>query len=430
MDFSEPLQINRDMYAPIEGYRDLLNYVSRTYGTPLSPRVVKEYQTISALEKAYANILEGLTSVISEGKVAVSPNSRKYNFMEFQIEYMGVPKSLTLNKGSISADSNSRERVDVECPNFINSLFDLWGDLSSRSRLKNIACSVEFVDGVTNSWGEPLVIVRPNYTIKDTTLRITTDDPNLQGLSTLYKKEFLVSEQGRKLVGADISSQEPSIFFNGMCYDEDVIRGFIQVGEIYKPVVAKIEGIPMDMVDSSLRKAYKVGILSKMNNAGISLLAAEMGSMELAEKLNKFVVTNPTYSQFLQKVERQLLTPEPTMEGFIKGRSRTIKETGYKGRNQLINAPLQITGISFMSISIFAFIERMMKDYGDWNSFEEFLFDVRPVYHAHDEVVWSVIDKKDYVEYAKKCLSWALSVKYENWVPFRAEAYADIKYHH
>jgi hypothetical protein len=418
------------MQAPIESYRDLLNHVSTKYGTPISIQAASEYELISSLEKIYANSLETITAVISEEEGRTKPSSRGYNFMEFERDYMDVPARLITKNGKVSADSNARSKVDIECPNFMNSLFSLWGDLSSRSRIKDVAEKLEFIEDQKDSFGRRLAVIRPNYTIKDTTMRITTDSPNLQGLSTMYKKSYIVSEEGRKLVGADISSQEPTIFFNGLCTDDNIMKMYKECGEIYKPVVSRIEGIPLDKVDSELRKSYKLGILSKMNNAGIELLAQEMGSYELANKLNRFINTNPTYSLFMQKINRQLLLEEPKMEGFIKGRFRVIKKKNYSSKNQLINTPLQLTAVCFISISIFAFIERMMKDIGDWKNIEEFLEDVRPVLHAHDEIVLSVKDKNGYVEYAKDCLAWALGVKYENWVPLRAEPYADIIYHH
>ena len=419
------------MHAPIEEYEGLLNYVSQYYGTPISPRIIQEGVLLGNLERVYSNALESMTTVITDGKNRVTPTSRKYSMMDFQIEHMDTPKNLCMDRGKVSSKEEVRRNVDVNSPNFMNSLFYLWADINSRNRIKDITSKMEFVPEQKDIEGNPLAVVRPTYGIQtETTMRITTTEPNTQGISTLYKKEFLVPEEGRLLVGGDISSQEAMIFFNGLCRDEEVLRMYRELGEIYKPVVARIEGINPNKVDKDLRSAYKVGILTRMNDGGLNLIGRKMGSMELAVKLDSFIMTNPHYQQFINSVDRQMLTPNPSMGGFIEGRARVITKKDYRSRKQLVNAPLQITGVCFISISMFAFIQRMMADFGHWNTMEEFLVDVRPIYHAHDEILLSVANKNGYPEYAKECLGWALGVQFEDWVPLQAETYVDSKYKH
>ena len=428
--FSEPLRLNRDMHAPIEEYESLLNYVSQTYGTPVSPRIKKEFEILNNLERVYYNAIESMTDTISEGKGCTTPSARKYSMMEFMIDHMEVPRNLTLLKGKVSASESSRRKVDIHSPNFMNSLFSVWADINSRNRISDVAQKLEFIDGQRNVLREPLMVTRPKYEIKDATMRICTNTPNLQGLTTMYKTEFIVAEEGRTLVGADISSQESVIFFNGICRDEDVLRMYMEYGEIYRPVVAKIEGIHPNDVPKELRSSYKTGILTKMNNGQFPLISFKMGSKELARKLINYIELNPHYVQFMNAVDRQMMTSNPEMGGFMKGRTRVITERGDAGRNQLVNAPLQITAISFISVSMFMFIQRMMQDFGHWKTVEEFLDDVRPIYHAHDEIVLSVANKNGYPEYAKECLSWSLGVQFEDWVPLRAEAYVNERYQH
>mgnify|MGYP000880877182 CR=1 FL=1 len=427
----EPLRINRNTHAPIVEYCQILNYCSENYGTPISPRLRLENEVLTKLEGLYSSVLTDTMFIISEGKVHASPSSNTYNVMHFQRDYMDIPEGVLKEKGKVRRNKEVRRRVDREYPNFINSMYSLWGEYNGRKTIGSVSPWLEPVEGMVNVKGEPLMVIRPRYEIKedDATFRITTSEPNLQGLSTMYKEEFILPEEGRLLVGADISSQEPNIFFNSLCRDEDILRMYQEVGEIYAPVVAKIENIPVEEVDRELRNSYKEGILSKMNAGGTFLLQTKMGSYELASKLINFIDNNPNYAQFKEKINRQLMTPNPRMGGFIKGWERVLK-TKDRGFNKLANAPLQITAICFFSISFFAFCQKMMEKVGDWETLEEFLVDVRPIYHAHDEIVLSIADENGYPEVARECLKWALEVHFEDWVPFKAEPYVSDIYIH
>ena len=427
----EPFRINRNMHDPIEEYCEVLNYCSQNYGTPISIRVKSENELLNNLEEVYSVALTRMSHIISDGR-DVKLGQGKYNFVEFQRDFMNVNPNLLerTKKGRVSSNKKARRRIDKESPNFMNSLHSLWKDLDSRRKIDDVANNLEVIEGQLNIEGEPLSVIRPVYEIKDDgTYRITTNTPNLQGLATMYKEEFLKPEKGRVFVGADISSQEANIFFNSICRDEDILRMYQELGDIYTPVIAKIEGIEPEMVDRELRSIYKVGILAKMNAGGIFLLSRQMGNRELAQKLDDFVENNPNYIRFTETINRQLLSPQPRMGGFIKGRERVLTSKD-RGFNKLANAPLQITAISFFSISFFALLEQLMKECSEWKTIEDLLLDVRPVYHAHDEIVLSVANKNGYPELVQKMLKWALEVHYEDWVPFKADPYVSEYYIH
>ena len=433
MNFDEPLQINRKTVAPIPQYCEVLNYCSKNYGTPISARMKHEKQLLDHLELEYGRAIQNITKIISKGKVSVTPTATKYNVMHFQNEYLGVNPKLMRVKGTkgISKSAEVRERIDVEDPNFFNSFLLIWAELNSRKKIANVVSFMESIEGARDVMGHPLYVVRPTYSIKeDSTYRITTNNPSLQSLATMHKKEYFVPEEDRIFVGADISSQEPSIFFNGMCYDPRIIELYKETGDLYLSVVSVIENIPPHKVDKNFRTPYKTGILTKMNGGGMGLLAVDMGSAELAKKLIDFINSNPYYAKFVDRVNRQLMTPEPKIGGFIEGWERKVSCREDGAFNKLLNAPLQITAVCFFSISFFAFVQALMSECPEWTDIETLLYDVRPIYHAHDEILLSVSDKLGYPELVSKTLEWALSVKYENWEPFKAKPYISKKYLH
>lgn len=427
------LKADRNTYVPLQEYEDLLNYCSQTYGTPLSSNALTEGALFDYLSTFYKEVLEGLTFDISKGVRRTNPNARKYSFSQFLKEYMKVSKEYCVNyrTGRYSYAEDVRAKIDLYQPNFMNSLGKLWSDIDSNKGICTYLPHMVYVDNQVDVNGDPLYVLKPRYSRKEgATHRINTSEPNIQSLKKQHRREFLVPREGFTFVQADISGQDPAVFFNGLCRDEDIIKGFYEVGEYYLPVVSKVAGIPMDEVDTELRNSYKIGILSLMNGKTVNNLAVDMGSMQHASDLIEFVNSNPMYRKFIASAQRELKTRRPVAKSLVGDLTREIKETGWRGLNQMKNSPIQMTGIALFSISIYAFYSKLNELYPDFvdKQFGEVLEFVRPVLHLHDEVLLEVRNIPDLPEASAEALKWALEIQFEDWAPMRAEPLISERY--
>lgn len=428
---SEYFEVKSDVYVPIVEYENLLNYVSQTYGVPIHNSARYESAVLTRLSQYYKELLIQTTDKISRGSFESHVDARKNSLSEFQVKYLGLSPYLAQDKGKFSYKAEVRDRINQSEPNFINSLGTYYSNISSNNNISNYMDFLEYVEGEIDNTGNPLYVVRPNYSRKEgATHRLNTDKPNIQSLKKMHRRNFLVPREGYVFVQADISGQDPSIFFNGLCRDEDIIKGFYEVGEYYLPVVSKITGTPMSDVDIGLRNSYKIGILSLMNGKTEKNLAKDMGSLEHAKRLIDFVESNPMYSRFLTSASRELHKPNPTAYSLVGNLTREIKQTGFSGKNQLRNSPIQMTAIALFCISIFELFRQIGQRYEHLsnNSLEEVLKYVRPILHLHDEVLLEVKDENNLPEIVSDSLKWALSIKYEDWAPMKAEPIISERY--
>lgn len=430
---SEFFEIDKTVYVPIDEYEDLLNYVSEKFGTPLSVNAIREGAIFEYLAGFYKSAIETLTKRISHNSFESSPNARKNTLSEFQKRFLDVPEELCLNPygKSYSYAQDVRSKIDINSPNFINSLGIYWSNLDSNRRIATYLPHLKYVENEVDAQGNPLYVLRPEYSRKEgATHRINTTEPNIQALNKGHRRNFLLPRQGFLFVQADISGQDPSVFFNGLCRDEDIIRGFYEVGEYYIPVVSKITNTPYDQVDTELRDSYKVGILSIMNGKTEKNLAIDMGSEIHARNLVNFIESNENYKRFLQSIQREIKLPRPMSRSLVGDLSREITLAGWKGLNQLRNSPIQMTGIALFSISIFEYFRQITNMYEPFQtmSFEEILEYTRPVLHLHDEVILETRDIDNLPELSARALEFALQVKYEDWAPMKAKPVIGNKY--
>lgn len=424
-----PIKIDRHTRPPIDWYNSLLNANSLIHGTPISIRAQEEFELLNYLKELQRRKIKRITSLISKGRNSLYPADRKYNMTNFQQDYMGVSKADTgYDKG---ANADVRDSIDLNSPNFVNSEFQYWSDLNSRSRISNIVQTMERIEGKKCAEGRQLFVVRPTYERKtDSTDRLTANNPALQNVSTMDKKNFLVPEEGFVFVGADIQAQEPVIFFNGMCYDKEILDFYETGGDIYLKATSKASGIPIEKLSNEMREQYKVGLLRKMNGSSVRGIAFTVGDYDVAQKISSFVDNNQEYQRFKTKAERQAGMDVPRMEGFLEGLVREI--TVKKGNivNQLLNSPLQLTGVGFFAISMQHLITKLMELNSSWANLESLLEDVRFNLHAHDEILLQVRNINGYPEMVSDVLEWALSIHFEDWTPMRARPYISEKYDH
>lgn len=429
----EVFKIDSSFHVPIREYEELLNYISEVYGLPISVKAKSEAALLEYLSEFYKRIIQNVTKQASNYRFESYPNARKNTLSEFQNRYMEVPKYLCINESTrrFSYAQDVRARIDVERPNFINSLGMYWSNLESNRRISSFVPHMKYVENEVDNQGNPLYVLKPHYSRKPgATHRINTSEPNVQALNKLHRRNFLVPREGFVFVQADISGQDPSIFFNAMCRDEDIIEGFYETGEYYLPVVSKITGKPYEEIDKRLRESYKIGILSVMNGKTEKNLAIDMGSLEHAKNLLEFVNSNEMYQQFLRSAQRELNKSRPVAKSFVGNLEREIKQTGWRGMNQMKNSPIQMTGIALFAVSIYEFYNKIEELYEDFRgaTFEEVLRHVRPILHLHDEVLLEVRNEGNLPELSKQALKWALSVKYEDWAPMTTDPIISSRY--
>lgn len=422
----EQLTVNRDTPIQLDWYCQMLNASSQLYGLPISVRAIEENNLINYLEEYQFEKIRHLTNVI--GGEAIKPTQNKNNIMQFQIENMGVPQTIVGHP--VRRNQEVREKVDRFNPNFINSEYMYYADLSSANRIGQVVDHMQKVEGKIDAEGNPMYVVRPTYEQKVlTTNRISTNVPNIQGMNKMDRGNFFIAEKGHKFVGADINSNEGVIFFNTHCRDQFVLDYYDETGDIYLPVVSLATGIPLEEVDKEMRSAFKVGILAKMNGMGTRALGFKMESPRMAKQLNEYIESNPHFQRFMMQVDRQLAMDEPRMKAFVGDMERVItnKKDG-NPRNQLINTPWQMTASILVSISVHAFYVKLMELHPEWPTMEQVIDNVRPVFHAHDEVNFMVKDEDGLPKQVAQLLDWALSLKFEDWTAFKTEPYISDYY--
>ena len=193
--------------------------------------------------------------------------------------------------------------------------------------------------------------------------RISSSDPNLQNipmrteLGRELRKAF-IPRDGFLFVDADYSQIELRVMA-AMSEDENLIEAFRQSEDIHASTAAKVFGVPLDQVDSGLRrkaKAVNFGIIYGISSFG---LGQDLGiSREEAKSyIEQYFATYPGVKRYLD-----LLVQEGKDTGEVRtlyNRVRPIPElqsgnfmTRQFGERVAMNSPIQGTAADIIKIAM------------------------------------------------------------------------------
>ena len=204
-----------------------------------------------------------------------------------------------------------------------------------------------------------------------TTGRLSSSDPNLQNIpirNDLGKeiRKLFVSQNG-VFVGADYSQIELRLLaaFSG---DENLLDAFNNGYDIHARVAAELMGIPVEMVNSNMRrmaKAVNFGIIYGISDYGLSE-SAGISFAQARDYIKKYFERFPSIKSYLDgSVEFAKKNGYVTT---ISGRRRYIPEINASDKNvrsfgerAAMNMPLQGSAADVMKIAMLKVDEEIRK---------------------------------------------------------------------
>ncbi|MFM1913345.1 MAG: DNA-directed polymerase, partial [Bacteroidota bacterium] len=203
--------------------------------------------------------------------------------------------------------------------------------------------------------------------------RLSSKDPNLQNIPIRtargreIRKAFIPRNEEFKILAADYSQVELRIMA-AFCQDESLLDAFNQGRDIHATTASKVFKVPLEEVDSEMRRKAKTvnfGIIYGVSAFG---LAQQIGisRTEAKEIIDSYFQEFPKISQYMNDA-----IEKAREQGFVEtilGRRRYLKdinaqnvvERGFAERNA-INAPIQGSAadlIKLAMIQIQDFIEK------------------------------------------------------------------------
>ena len=204
--------------------------------------------------------------------------------------------------------------------------------------------------------------------------RISSADPNLQNIPTRTElgrelRKAFIPEEGYIFVDADYSQIELRVMA-AMSGDENLIDAFKHSEDIHASTASKVFGVPIEEVDSGLRrkaKAVNFGIIYGISSFG---LGQDLGISreEAQEYINQYFATYPGVKAYLDR-----LVKEGKRTGTVRtlyNRIRPIPELKSQqymvrqfGERVAMNSPIQGTAADIIKIAMIH-VSRKLKDMG------------------------------------------------------------------
>ncbi len=222
--------------------------------------------------------------------------------------------------------------------------------------------------------------------------RLSSDGPNLQNIPIRtekgreVRKAFIPRDSNHVLLSADYSQIELRIIAE-ISKDEGMMEAFISGQDIHTATAAKVYGIALGEVDSTMRrnaKAVNFGIIYGQSAFG---LAQSLGipRKEAAEIIENYFAQYPRIKQYMADV-----VIEAREKGYVEtilGRRRYLRDInsanqtvrGFAERNA-INAPIQGSAADMIKVAMIN-LQRELK---------AAKFDTKMILQVHDELVFDV----------------------------------------
>lgn len=301
--------------------------------------------------------------------------------------------------------------------------------LSSRHPIINEILLFRQLSKLRSTYAEGLLKVisesgRIHTTFRQTltqTGRLSSAEPNLQNipvrteLGKVFRK-FFVAEEGNVLIDADYSQIELRILAH-VSGDETLISAFKNGEDIHAITASGVFGIPVEAVNSELRKRakainfgiiYGISDFTLSNDIGVTVKEAKT-------YINDYFATYPKISEYLEKTvkdayENGYVTTLFGRRRYIPELSAPKKPTRAFGERIARNSPIQGTAADI--------IKKAMIDVSE--EFEKRNMKSKIILQIHDELI--VESPEHEKEQAAEILQKGMEKAYSLSVPLVAEA--------
>ncbi len=257
-----------------------------------------------------------------------------------------------------------------------------------------------YADGLVNFIKEDGKIHSNFHQTITATGRISSSDPNLQNIPVRMElgrqiRKVFVPKEGHVFVDADYSQIELRVLAH-MSGDERLIDAYKQAEDIHKITASQVFHVPLEEVDSQLRrnaKAVNFGIVYGISSFGLSQ-DLSISKKEAGAYIEKYFETYPKIKGFLEKLvadakdsgysytmyDRRRPVPELSSSNFMQ---RSF------GERIAMNSPIQGTAADIIKLA-------MLRVY---NALKEKGLKARLILQVHDELlIETPVEEKEQVQ--------------------------------
>lgn len=233
--------------------------------------------------------------------------------------------------------------------------------------------------------------------------RISSADPNLQNIPTRMPlgreiRKVFIPEEGSVFVDADYSQIELRVLAH-MSGDAALIAAYQADEDIHAITASQVFDVPLDQVDSTLRRKAKAvifGIVYGISSFGLGQ-DLDISRKEAEGYIEKYFATYGKVKEFLDRTVEDAKKNGYTVTMF--GRRRPIPElassnfmTRSFGERAAMNAPVQGTAADIIKIAMVRVNRRLKEEH----------LQSKLVLQIHDELI--IETKKEEVEIVQKIL--------------------------
>ncbi len=221
--------------------------------------------------------------------------------------------------------------------------------------------------------------------------RLSSSDPNLQNIpirTELGRKirEAFIPEPGNVLLAADYSQIELRVVAH-LSGDKRMIETFISGGDIHTTTASFVFDVPLEKVDSDMRRKAKevnFGVLYGMGAYGLSQRTG-ISRSEASGFIERYFAQYPKMKKYTES-----LIEQAKVEGYVEtmfGRRRYLPDIN-SGMAQVrsaaeraaVNLPVQGTSADIMKLAMIAVHEELLDKYPD----------TKLLMQVHDELVLEI----------------------------------------
>lgn len=236
-----------------------------------------------------------------------------------------------------------------------------------------------------------------------TTGRMSSQNPNLQNIPIRTElgrniRDAFTATEGYKLTAFDYSQIELRVAAF-LSKDEKLIENFKKGGDIHTKVASEIFNVPIDIVDSEMRREAKIINFGIQYGMGINALKESLGTdrVEAQKYLNEYFKVFSGLAHYIHEIKMDTAQKGYTETYFgrrryFEGINSGIPYIKANAERMAINAPIQGTQSDIIKIAMSQIDKYLIE-----NNLEK---DAYLLLQVHDELVYEI--KNDKVENVSK----------------------------
>lgn len=265
-----------------------------------------------------------------------------------------------------------------------------------------------------------------------TTGRLSSSNPNMQNIPTRTEhgkkiRGAFESEKGFDLIAFDYSQVELRVVAV-LSGDKNLVDIFKNDDDVHSAVASKIFRVPLDKVNSAMRRKAKVVNFGMIYGMGVNSLRQNMEDAsggvekitrkEAQEFYNQYFETFKGVADYLKQVKEQALKDGYTKTFFgriryFEGITSKVPFIRAMAERMAVNAPVQGTSADILKIAMVKIDEYIIK-----NKLED---NIKMLLQVHDELIFEIkkdVDAKDVSE-IKKIMESVLPINKTKGIVFK-----------